>query len=83
MGSPLAHDNEAPFPEALAEFFIRSFCPLGGVVLDPFSGSGTTAAVAFKTGRLCISMDCRKSQCDLTRRRIEEARCAYDENMIR
>ena len=38
MGSPLAHENEAPFPEKLAEFFIRSFCPPGGAVASPKYG---------------------------------------------
>lgn len=46
MGSKLAHENEAPFPEKLPEFFIKSYCPPHGSVLDPFSGSGTTIAVA-------------------------------------
>jgi hypothetical protein len=45
MGDRTCHENEAPFPEGLAEIFVRSFCPEGGWVLDPFSGSGTTAAV--------------------------------------
>jgi hypothetical protein len=69
MGSPLAHENEAPFPEKLAEFFVKSFCPPGGVVLDCFSGSGTTASVAIRNGRSVIAMDIRKSQIDLSRRR--------------
>lgn len=72
MGSPLAHENEAPFPERLAEFMIRSFCPPGGVVLDPFSGSGTTPAVAVKTGRRYVAIDLRQSQVDLTKRRLAE-----------
>lgn len=72
LGSKLAHMNEAPFPESLAEFFIRSFCPPGGIVLDPFSGSGTTVAVALKTGREGIGVDIRQSQIDLTTRRIQE-----------
>lgn len=72
LGSELAHENEAPYPEKLAEFFIRSFCPPGGVVLDPFSGSGTTMAVAKRTGRRGIGIDVRESQIDLTRRRIAE-----------
>lgn len=72
MGSRIAHENEAPFPESLAEFFVRSFCPPGGTVLDPFSGSGTTAAVALKNGRNAIATDIRESQCELTRRRIAE-----------
>jgi hypothetical protein len=72
MGSKLAHENEAPFPEDIAEWFIRSFCPPGGLVLDPFSGSGTTAKVAKKLGRRSLSIDIRQSQCELTRRRLLE-----------
>jgi DNA modification methylase len=69
----LAHENEAPFPERLVEFFIRSFCPPGGIVLDCFSGSGTTAAVAAKTGRRYIGIDIRESQVALARRRLAGA----------
>jgi site-specific DNA-methyltransferase (adenine-specific) len=70
MGSLLAHENEAPFPEALAEFFIKSFCPPGGTVLDPFCGSGTTLAVARRLDRNSIGIDVRPSQVDLTKRRL-------------
>ena len=72
LGSKLAHENEAPFPEKLAEFFIKSFCPPGGVVLDPFGGSGTTASVARQNGRGYISIDIRQSQIELTQRRLNE-----------
>lgn len=72
MGSKLAHENEAAFPESLAEFFVRSFCPPGGKVLDCFSGSGTTGAVALKTGRRYIGIDVRESQVELTKRRLAE-----------
>lgn len=71
MGSLLSHENEAPFPEKLVEFFVKSFCPVGGVVLDPFCGSGTTLAVAAKCDRLAIGIDCRDSQTALSVRRIE------------
>lgn len=70
MGSEFSHENEAPFPEKLAEFFIRSFCPPNGTVLDPFSGSGTTIAVAKRCGRNGIAIDIRESQVDLAKRRI-------------
>lgn len=72
MGSRLAHENEAPFPEKLAEFFVRSFCPPGGVVLDPFCGSGTTLAVAKRCGRGGIGIDIRETQTALTGKRLEE-----------
>jgi site-specific DNA-methyltransferase (adenine-specific) len=74
LGSKLAHENEAPFPESLAEFFVRSFCPPGGIVLDPFCGSGTTIAVALKHGRNAIGFDVRQSQVELTQRRLDEVR---------
>lgn len=72
LGSKLAHDNEAPYPETLVVPFVRSFCPEGGIVLDPFCGSGTTCAVAVKWGRNYIGFDIRQSQIDLTRRRLKE-----------
>lgn len=70
MGSDLACENEAPFPESLVEWFVLSCCPPGGTVLDPFSGSGTTAAVAKKHGRNYIGIDIRQSQVDLANRRL-------------
>lgn len=72
MGSKIAHENEAPFPELLAEFFIASFCPPGGTVLDPHGGSGTVAAVAKRLGRNSISIDVRASQTELQLRRLAE-----------
>jgi hypothetical protein len=66
----IGNKNEAHFPEKLAEFFVRSFCPPGGTCLDPFSGSGTTAAVAVRYGRNAIGIDLRESQINLARRRI-------------
>jgi DNA modification methylase len=71
LGSKLAHENEAPFPEKLAEFFVRSFCPPGGIVLDCFCGSGTTLAVAVRNERDAIGIDVRESQVELSRRRLE------------
>ena len=73
MGSRLAHENEAPFPEKLAEAFVLSFCPPEGMVLDCFCGSGTTLAVAVKHGRQAIGIDVRQSQVELSRRRLQLA----------
>ena len=70
MGHSLAHENEAPFPSMLAEFFIRSFCPPDGLVLDPWCGSGTTCAVAAQCGRRFVGVDIRESQIELTYRRL-------------
>jgi DNA modification methylase len=70
MGSDLAHENEAPFPEDLARFFIQSFCPINGIVLDPFCGSGTTLSVAQQLGRGYIGGDVRESQVELSNKRL-------------
>lgn len=70
MGNALASRNEAPFPQELATFFVLTFCPAGGVVLDPFSGSGTVGAVALRHGRRFVGADLRASQVELTRRRL-------------
>jgi hypothetical protein len=71
MGSRLCHCGEAPYPERLCEFFIRSYCPPGGIVLDPFVGSGTTLSVAVHEGRRGIGFDLRQEMIDLTIRRVE------------
>jgi hypothetical protein len=70
LGSPLAHENEAPYPQELAEWFVASHCPPSGLVLDPFSGSGTTVAAALSLGRRGVGCDLRQSQCLLSRKRI-------------
>jgi hypothetical protein len=71
LGSELAHDNEAPYPVALVEFFVKSLCQPGGTVYDPFAGSGTTGQAAIWNGRNAILSDLRQSQCELTRRRLK------------
>lgn len=40
----------AVFPQELAELCIKAGCPRGGIVADPFTGSGTTPLVAKKLG---------------------------------
>ena len=43
--------HTAVMPEGLADFFVKAACPPGGVVIDPFAGSGTTVVVARRRGR--------------------------------
>jgi hypothetical protein len=71
LGWDGAHENEAPYPQRLAEWFIRSHCPPGGIVLDPFSGSGSTVRAALALGRRGIGLDVRMSQCKLGIRGVE------------
>ena len=62
--------HPARFPEKLAEFFILSGSVEGDVILDPFSGSGTTAVVAQKNGRNWIGIDANDDYCELAQARI-------------
>ena len=48
---------ETQKPEKLLKILIESCCPSGGLVLDCFGGSGTTATVAHKLGRQFITGD--------------------------
>ena len=70
MGDRLSHESVAPFPEKLAEWFVRSLCPPDGIVYDPFSGSGTTAKVAVASRRRYLASDIRLTECEKTRRRV-------------
>jgi DNA modification methylase len=60
----------APFPEALCEKPIKASCPPGGIVLDPFIGSGTTAVVARRLGRRYLGIDLSAEYVKLAERRL-------------
>ncbi len=47
----------AAYPEALVRPCIAAGCPEGGVVLDPFFGSGTTGAAALSLGRQYVGIE--------------------------
>lgn len=65
-------EHPAAFPQALPEFFIKLFSPANGLVLDPFSGSGTTCFVANKLGRQFLGIELSKDyyKASLTRLRL-------------
>ena len=58
-----SHEHPAIFPEKLAEDHILSWSAEGDIVLDPFSGSGTTCKMAKKNGRKYIGIDISKEYC--------------------
>ncbi len=63
--------HEAEFPEELARRVIQLFSPPGGVVLDPFLGSGTTAVVAKQLGRQWVGIEKDPRYAALARSRIQ------------
>ena len=60
----------AVFPESLVETCILAGCPTGGLVLDPFVGSGTVPLVARRLGRDYLGIDCVAEYCQMARQRI-------------
>jgi DNA modification methylase len=65
-----AGGHTAAMPEGLAEFFVRACSPAGGVVLDPFAGSGTTAVVARRLGRQAGGLEIHRGFVDAARERL-------------
>lgn len=61
----------AVYPEELIEIPILAGCPKGGVVLDPFLGSGTTALVAKRLNRNYIGVDINPEYCKMAQERIQ------------
>jgi DNA modification methylase len=62
--------HSAPFPRALAEFFIKAFSDDGDAVFDPFLGSGTTMAAAHVLGRIGYGCEISPAYCDVILRRV-------------
>lgn len=63
----------ATFPPQIVEPCLLAGCPKEGVVLDPFIGSGTTAAVAIKNGRNYVGIDINPDYVKLAKTRIKNA----------
>lgn len=59
----------ATFPEKLIEPCILAGCPVGGRVLDPFGGSGTTRKVALENNRECTIIEIGPQYVEIAKRR--------------
>ena len=60
-------------PLALLRLLVAACCPPGGLVLDPFCGSGTALVAAVELGRAAVGMDCSPDAVAIAQRRIREA----------
>lgn len=78
-GNPLALDvspqpfsgaHFATFPPKLIEPLIKAGCPLGGTVLDPFGGAGTTGLVADRLGRNAVLIELNESYTEIAKARL-------------
>ena len=59
-------------PMTLLDRLLTASCPDGGVVLDPFNGSGTTGVAAVKLGHSYIGVDLETEYLELTTQRLLE-----------
>lgn len=67
---PFAEAHFATFPPRLIEPCIKAGSPVGGIILDPFGGSGTTALVADRLQRSAILIELNPEYVDMARRRV-------------
>jgi adenine-specific DNA-methyltransferase len=63
-------EHPAQFPEAVIERIILVSSNPGDLILDPFMGSGTTAAVALRLGRKVIGFEISEGYCELIADRL-------------
>lgn len=63
----------AAYPIDLCRRPILATCPLGGVVLDPFSGTGTTLLAARLLGRRSVGIDISRRYLELTEERLRSS----------
>jgi len=70
------HDTQKPI--SLWTYLLESYCPEGGAVLDPFSGSGTTAVTAKMTGRKCTWVELDQDFYGKSNSRIEHIKFPWE-----
>lgn len=64
------HPTEKPV--GILDPLIRYACPGGGIVLDPFAGSGSTAVAARLSGRSAVLIEGHEPYCELIARRLAQ-----------
>lgn len=70
---PCKEAHFAVFPRALVRPCILAGSPIGGLVLDPFFGSGTVGIVAIETGRKCVGIEVKPEYVEIAKQRLSSA----------
>lgn len=70
-GASTRNGHPAPFPIELATRLVKMFSFAGDVILDPFSGSGTTMLAAINTNRNSIGIETEEYYCRSTIQRLD------------
>lgn len=79
---PFSEAHFATFPEDLIVPCILAGCPEGGLVLDPFMGSGTTAFVASKLGRNYYGFEINPEYIEIQKRRLHKELGMFSPNYL-
>lgn len=70
--SGLKNDHPTVKPVALMEYLLTMLStPTGGLVLDPFAGSGSTLLAAKRLGRPCVGIELTEHNCEIAVARLE------------
>lgn len=70
---PEKTSHPCQFPEQLSDRLVKSICPFGGYVLDPFMGSGTAGVSCINNGRNFIGIEMDAGYFQIAKDRIEKA----------
>lgn len=68
---PYKEAHFATYPKELIEPMIKAGCPVNGVVLDPFFGSGTTGLVALEQNKKFIGIELNPKYIDIANKRLK------------
>jgi site-specific DNA-methyltransferase (adenine-specific) len=69
---PSSEEHYASYNEMLLKKLVLGGCPEGGVIYDPFMGTGETAVTAIKYKRQFVGSDGNKKYCQIAERRIKQ-----------
>lgn len=81
-GSPFTGSHCATFPSELIEPIVLASCPEGGVIFDPFGGSGTVGVVCREHARHFLLCDISQDNVELARKRVTEGITKNDKNRL-
>lgn len=66
-------NHPATFSPQLAVGIVNLFCPVNGLVLDPWNGTGTTCLAALLSNRNFIGIDIQEDYCQFALERLKSA----------
>lgn len=67
---PTSEAHFATYPQRLVERMIKAGCPINGIVIDPFFGSGTTGIYARKVERNFVGIELNPEYVEIAKKRL-------------